>query len=243
MRPLVLLVEDEAGIAELLAMNLRHEGYEVRRAATAEEGAAMVDEVLPALVLLDWMLPGHSGVDLLRRWRQQSRTRDLPVIMLTARVEEADRVQGLDLGADDYVAKPFSTKELMARVRSVLRRRAPDQSLQALTLGTLSLQPATREATVDGRPVKLGPTEFRLLQVLMTHPDRVYTRAQLLDKVWGDHMEVEDRTVDAQIKRLRDALDAAGAPPCVQTVRGVGYRFVAQAVAAARGPDATGGAR
>lgn len=230
MRPLVLLVEDETGIAELLAVNLRHEGFEVQRASTAEEGASLVDQALPALVLLDWMLPGQSGVDLLRRWRQHPRTRELPVIMLTARSEEDDRVQGLDLGADDYVAKPFSTKELMARVRSVLRRRAPDQAPQPLSVGPITLQPASREATVQGRPLKLGPTEFRLLQVLMAQPDRVYTRAQLLDKVWGDHVAVEDRTVDAQIKRLRDALETAGAPACVQTVRGVGYRFNASVV-------------
>lgn len=244
MRPLVLLVEDETGIAELLALNLRHEGFEVRHAATAEEAAAVVDQVLPALVLLDWMLPGASGVDLLRRWRAQARTRDLPIIMLTARVEENDRVQGLDLGADDYVAKPFSTRELMARVRSVLRRRAPDQAPQPLQVGGLLLHPASREARVSGALLKLGPTEFRLLQVLMAQPERVFTRSQLIDRVWGDHVAVEDRTVDAQVKRLRDALETAGAQGCVQTVRGVGYRFdtaaAQQLVAAAMAGNAAG---
>lgn len=231
LRPLVLVVEDEIGIAELLAVNLRHEGFDVVHAATAEAAARAVDAALPALVLLDWMLPGQSGVDLLRRWRQQAHTRELPVIMLTARVEEGDRVQGLDLGADDYVAKPFSTRELMARIRSVLRRKAPDQAPQALVVGGVVLRPASRETLVAGRPLRLGPIEFRLLQVLMAHPERVYSRAQLLDKVWGDHVEVEDRTVDAQVKRLRDALETAGAQACVQTVRGMGYRFDAAAAA------------
>lgn len=229
LRPLVLVVEDEHGIAELLAVNLRHEGFEVMHAGTAEAAASAVDKALPALVLLDWMLPGQSGVDLLRRWRQRERTRDLPVIMLTARAQEGDRVQGLELGADDYVAKPFSTRELMARIRSVLRRKAPDEALQPMAVGGVMLQPASREAFVAGRPLRLGPIEFRLLQVLMAQPDRVYSRAQLLDKVWGDHVEVEDRTVDAQVKRLRDALETAGAQACVQTVRGMGYRFDAVA--------------
>jgi len=229
MKPVVLLVEDEAGIAELLALNLRHEGFDVRHAATAESAVCAVEQALPALVLLDWMLPGASGVDLLRRWRSHPRTRDLPVIMLTARVEEGDRVQGFDWGADDYVAKPFSARELMARVRSVLRRRSPDQAPVPLVLGGLSLQPASREVRARGVLLKMGPTEFRLLQVLMAQPDRVFSRGQLIDKVWGDHVAVEDRTVDAQIKRLRDALEIAGAQGCVQTVRGVGYRFDAAA--------------
>lgn len=229
LRPRVLVVEDESGIAELLSLNLRHEGFEVLQASSAEEAARAVDAALPALVLLDWMLPGQPGTELLRGWRQHPRTRELPVIMLTAKAEENDRVQGLDLGADDYMPKPFSTRELMARIRSVLRRKAPDQALQSLTVGGLVLQPNTREASVRGTAVTLGPLEYRLLSVLMAYPGRVYSRAQLLDKVWGDHVDVEDRTVDAQIKRLRDALHDIDAAACVQTVRGAGYRIDAEA--------------
>lgn len=229
----MLVVEDEPGIAELLVLNLRHEGFEVQHVPSAEAAEASVGLALPALVLLDWMLPGRSGVEQLRRWRLHPRTRELPVIMLTAKGEEGERVQGLDEGADDYLSKPFSIRELLARIRSVLRRRAPESSSAALSAGELRLEPASRRVSVQGRELRLGPTEFRMLQVLMAHPGRAFTRAQLLDKVWGDHVEVEDRTVDAQIKRLRDALDVEGLSACVQTVRGIGYRFEPQG----SGPD------
>jgi two-component system phosphate regulon response regulator PhoB len=231
----VLVVEDEAAIAELVALNLRHAGFEVALAATAEEAQAAVDGVLPDLVLLDWMLPGGSGLALAKRWRAGARTRDLPIIMLTARHEEADRVAGLDAGADDYVAKPFSTKELLARIRAVLRRRAPEALDEAVEVAGLRLDPATRRVTreVNGASleVRLGPTEFRLLHFLMRHPERVHTRGQLLDRVWGDHVFIEERTVDVHVKRLRESLAPADAAALIETVRGVGYRLTRQPAA------------
>ncbi|MCP5269724.1 MAG: phosphate regulon transcriptional regulator PhoB [Burkholderiaceae bacterium] len=225
----VLVVEDEPAIAELVALHLRHAGFEVALAADGDNAAAAVDRVLPDLVLLDWMLPGTSGLALLKRWRSQARTRELPVIMLTARGEEADRVSGLDGGADDYLAKPFSPSELMARIRAVLRRRAPEALDAAVEIGGLKLDPATRRVTglVDGQrcELKIGPTEFRLLHFLMTHPERVHSRAQMLDRVWGDHVFIEERTVDVHIKRLREALQPAGCAALIETVRGAGYRL------------------
>ncbi len=205
----VLVVEDEPAIAELVSLNLRHAGYEVTIAATGEQALAAVDGVLPDLVILDWMLPGTSGQALARRWRGEERTRHLPIIMLTARADEADKVAGLDAGADDYLTKPFSTNELMARIRAVLRRKAPEALDTVVEAGPLKLDPATRRVTRDEREVKVGPTEFRLLHFLMTHPERVHSRAQLLDRVWGDHVFIEERTVDVHVKRLREALDAA----------------------------------
>jgi two-component system phosphate regulon response regulator PhoB len=225
----VLIVEDEPAIAELLALHLRHGGFEVAQAADGDAAMEAVDRVLPDLVLLDWMLPGTSGLALLKRWRAQARTRELPVIMLTARGEEADRVAGLDGGADDYLPKPFSPSELMARIRAVLRRRAPEALDAAVEVGGLRLDPATRRVSgiVDGQRVelKLGPTEFRLLHFLMAHPERVHSRAQLLDRVWGDHVFIEERTVDVHIKRLREALAPAGCTALIETVRGAGYRL------------------
>jgi two-component system phosphate regulon response regulator PhoB len=226
---LVLVVEDESAIAELISIHLRHAGHEVVLAADAAAAQARVDERLPDLVLLDWMLPGQSGVQLARRWRGEARTRELPIIMLTARVEESDKVVGLDAGADDYLTKPFSPRELMARIRAVLRRKAPQTLDAAVELGGLRLDPATRrvsrpvgDATVE---LKLGPTEFRLLHFFMTHPERVHSRAQLLDRVWGDHVFIEERTVDVHVKRLREALAPAAAAGLIDTVRGAGYRF------------------
>ncbi|MDZ5457451.1 phosphate regulon transcriptional regulator PhoB [Azohydromonas lata] len=234
----VLVVEDEPAIAELLAMNLRHAGHEVRVVMDAESAVAAVDRVLPDLVLLDWMLPGRSGVALARQWRSDARTRELPIIMLTARTDESDRVNGLDAGADDYLVKPFSMSELMARMRAVLRRRAPEALEAAVEVGGLRLDPATRRVTraVEGsvRDVKLGPTEFRLLHFLMAHPQRVHTRAQLLDKVWGDHVFIEERTVDVHVKRLREALAPVDCAALIETVRGAGYRM-AQSVEAVAG--------
>ena len=194
----VLVVEDESAIAELIAINLRHAGFEVTVAADADQAQTAVDRVLPDLVLLDWMLPGQSGIVLAKRWRSDARTREMPVIMLTARAEEADKITGLDAGADDYLTKPFSTRELMARIRAVLRRKAPEALDTAVEVAGLKLDPATRRVTRrvgnEGREIKLGPTEFRLLHFLMTHPERVHSRAQLLDRVWGDHVFIEERT-------------------------------------------------
>jgi two-component system, OmpR family, phosphate regulon response regulator PhoB len=232
--PRVLVVEDEAAIAELIAINLRHDGHEVQRASDADAAQAAVDQALPDLVLLDWMLPGTSGLALARRWRSQARTKTLPIIMLTARGEEPDRVAGLDAGADDYLSKPFSNKELMARIRALLRRRAPQALDDAVEVGGLRLDPATRRVTrqVQGRSLelKLGPTEFRLLHFLLTHPERVHSRSQLLDRVWGDHVFIEERTVDVHIKRLREALQPAEAAALIETVRGAGYRLAPQAL-------------
>lgn len=186
--------------------------------------------MLPDLVLLDWMLPGESGLSLARRWRNDPRTKTVPIIMLTARGDEADRVAGLDAGADDYMAKPFSTKEMLARIRALLRRRAPDQGVVTLEIGRLKLDTATHRVSFAEQALKLGPTEFKLLQYLMSHAERVHSRGQLLDKVWGDHVFIEERTVDVHIKRLREALGEAA--PMVETVRGTGYRLSAQPVPA-----------
>ena len=225
----VLVVEDESAIAELIAIHLRHAGHEVTLAADAESAEARVSARLPDLVLLDWMLPGQSGLQLARRWRSEARTKELPIIMLTARVEEADKVAGLDSGADDFLTKPFSPRELMARIRAVLRRKAPQTLDTAVELAGLRLDPATRRVgrRGDGADIelRLGPTEFRLLHFLMTHPERVHSRTQLLDRVWGDHVFIEERTVDVHVKRLREALAPAQCSALVETVRGVGYRF------------------
>jgi two-component system phosphate regulon response regulator PhoB len=225
----VLVVEDESAIAELVRIHLRHAGHEVAVVADAPAAQARVDARLPDLVLLDWMLPGESGVQLARRWRADARTRELPIILLTARAGDADKVAGLDAGADDYLTKPFSPSELMARIRAVLRRKAPQKLDAAVELAGLRLDPATRRVTRTlGEQVvelRLGPTEFRLLHFLMAHPERVHSRAQLLDQVWGDHVFIEERTVDVHVKRLREALAPASASVLVETVRGAGYRF------------------
>jgi len=225
----ILVVEDEAAIAELVAINLRHAGFEVSIASDAQSAQQNIDRVLPDLVLLDWMLPGQSGLALAKAWRAEVRTRLLPIILLTARAEESDKLAGLDGGADDYLTKPFSPRELLARIRAVLRRRAPQALDDAVEVAGLRLDPATRRVTrtVDGtlREVKVGPTEFRLLHFLMTHPERVHSRAQLLDRVWGDHVFIEERTVDVHVKRLREALAPVNAAQLVETVRGAGYRI------------------
>ena len=228
----VLVVEDEAAIAELIAINLRHAGYEVSVAVDADQAQALVDRVLPDLVLLDWMLPGQSGLQLAKRWRGAARTRELPIIMLTARAEEVDKISGLDAGADDYLTKPFSTKELLARIRAVLRRKAPEALDSAVEVSGLRLDPATRRVTrsIDGelREVRIGPTEFRLLHFFMTHTERVHSRTQLLDRVWGDHVFIEERTVDVHVKRLREALSPVECAVLIETVRGAGYRLTQQ---------------
>jgi two-component system, OmpR family, phosphate regulon response regulator PhoB len=221
----ILVVEDEPAIAELISINLRHAGFEVTIAGDAEQAQVAVDGILPSLVVLDWMLPGQGGLALARAWRAQPRTRELPIIMLTARADEADKVAGLDAGADDYLAKPFSANELLARIRAVLRRRSPEALDTAVTVGALTIDPATRRVTSQGREVKIGATEFRLLHFLMTHPERVHSRAQLLDRVWGDHVFIEERTVDVHVKRLRESLSGVNCQQMIETVRGAGYRM------------------
>ena len=221
----VLIVEDEPAIAELIALNVRHAGYEVAIAADGEQAQAHIDRVLPDVVLLDWMLPGRSGLTLAAQWRADARTRAMAVIMLTARAAESDRVGGLDAGADDYLTKPFSTSELLARIRAVLRRKAPEALDAPVEVGVLRLDPATRRVTASEREAKVGPTEFRLLHFFMAHPERVHSRAQLLDRVWGDHVFIEERTVDVHVMRLREALAPLGCATMIETLRGAGYRL------------------
>ncbi len=233
--PAVLVVEDEPAIAELIAVNLRHNGFRTTWAIDSASAQIEIDASVPDLILLDWMLPGESGLTLAKRWRAHPRTKEVPIIMVTARGDESDRVAGLDAGADDYIAKPFSTKELLARVRAVLRRRAPEPVGEAMTIAGLTLDPATHRVSFLDHPIKLGPTEFKLLQFLMGSSERVHSRAQLLDKVWGDHVYIEKRTVDVHVKRLREALAQAGA--MVETVRGAGYRLTAKPEVALPTPE------
>jgi two-component system phosphate regulon response regulator PhoB len=225
----ILVVEDEPAIQELIAANLSRAGHTVLRAADAETAARIVREALPDLILLDWMLPGMSGIDFARRLRADARTRDIPIIMLTARGDERDKVAGLETGADDYITKPFSPRELVARIKAVLRRRAPQATEDPVDLGGLRLDPTTHRVSGGEHAITLGPTEFRLLHFFMTHPERVHSRAQLLDQVWGDHVFVEERTVDVHIRRLRGALEPNGFDHLIQTVRGAGYRFSREA--------------
>ena len=231
----ILVVEDEPSIQELIALNLEQAGQSPVLADSAEQALERIQEELPDLVLLDWMLPGQSGLELARRLRGDARTKRLPIIMLTARGDEEDKLRGLETGADDYVTKPFSVKELQARIKAVLRRRAPQTTEDVVELGGLRLDPATHRVSAGETALALGPTEFRLLHFLMTHPERVHSRAQLLDQVWGDHVFVEERTVDVHIRRLRCALEPSAHDALIQTVRGSGYRFsvhTAQAAAA-----------
>jgi len=223
----ILLVEDEPAIQELIAVNLEHSGHHVIRVTHAEQALDIVKSALPDLVLVDWMLPGMSGIALARTLRQEERTRAIPIILLTARGEEADKVAGLEAGADDYITKPFSPRELLARIKAVLRRRAPQLTDDPVEVQGLRLEPHTRRVFGAGRPLSLGPSEFRLLHYLMTHTERVHSRAQLLDQVWGDHVFVEERTVDVHIRRLRKALEATGHDRLIETVRGSGYRLSA----------------
>ncbi len=225
----ILLVEDEPAIQELIAFNLNQSGHHVLRAASAEAAMTLVRNALPDLVLLDWMLPGQSGIEFAKKLRADERTRAVPIIMLTARSDEQDKITGLETGADDYITKPFSPRELQARIKAVLRRRAPQMTDDAVEVRGLKLDPGTHRVYAGEQPLDLGPTEFRLLHFFMTHPERVHSRAQLLDQVWGDHVFVEERTVDVHIRRLRSALEGSGHDSLVQTVRGTGYRFSAQA--------------
>ena len=222
----ILVVEDEPAIQELISVSLARSGHDVRQAFTAEEALGAVAAALPDVILLDWMLPDSPGPTVTRRLRADVRTREVPIIMLTARAGDDDKVAGLEAGADDYVTKPFSPRELEARIQAVLRRRAPQLSKEAVEIEGLVLNPATRAVTGSGKTLKMGPTEFELLHFFMTHTDRVYTRTQILDHVWGDHVFIEDRTVDVHIRRLRDALEPSRHDDLVETVRGAGYRFL-----------------
>jgi len=226
----ILVVEDEAAIQELIAFNLTHAGHHVIRAPDAARALDLVRAALPDLMVIDWMLPGMSGVELARTLRRDARTREIPIILLTARATEQDKVHGLDAGADDYITKPFSPRELVARIRAVLRRRAPQVTDTPVEARGLRIEPATHRVFGNCAPLALGPTEFRLLHFFMTHPERVHTRTQLLDQVWGDHVFVEERTVDVHIRRLRKALTPSGHDALVETVRGTGYRFSARPV-------------
>src|SRR5512143_79602 len=219
----ILLVEDEPAIQELLAFNVAQCGYRAIQAFDAEAALGHINRALPDLILLDWMLPGASGVELARRLRADQRTRDIPIIMLTARGDERDKILGLESGADDYITKPFSPRELMARIRAVLRRHIPQMPEEAVAAGGLELSPVSHRVSAKGEAIELGPTEFRLLHFFMTHAERVYSRTQLLDQVWGTQVFVEERTVDVHIRRLRAALEPAGMSNLIQTVRGSGY--------------------
>jgi two-component system phosphate regulon response regulator PhoB len=225
----ILVVEDEPAIQELVSFACSNGGYKVRRADSVRAAQDEIRRALPDLVILDWMLPDRSGIELLREMRGDERTRGLPIILLTAKSAESDKVAGLDAGADDYVVKPFSPRELVSRVRAVFRRRAPQLSGESLSYGPLKIDPARHEVLVEGRAVRMGLAEFRLLKYLVGHPERVFSRGQLLDSVWGDHVFIEERTVDVHVLRLRKALAAVEAQGLVQTVRGLGYRLSARA--------------
>ncbi len=221
----ILVVEDESAIQELIAATLERAGYSVARAASAADASGMIREALPDLVLLDWMLPDTPGTDFAKRLRADRRTRELPIIILTARAHEQDKVTGLESGADDYVTKPFSPRELLARIQAVLRRRAPEAAEQVLQVSGLQLDPVSNRVHAGGLEVTLTQTEFRLLKFLMAHPERVFARQQLLDQVWGDHVFIDDRTVDVHIRRLRKSLARAGLDRLIETVHGAGYRL------------------
>lgn len=223
--PTILVVEDEVAIQELLRYSLEQAPFEVLLVTGAEQALAEIRSKLPSVVLLDLMLPGMSGIELARHLRSEKRTRELPIIIVTARAEEADRVAGLNIGADDYVTKPFSPKELIARIRAVLRRRAPHLAGDVVEAGRLRLDPQTRTVTCNGQPINLGLTEFELLQYLMNHPDRALSRDQLLNALRGDQSFLEDRTIDVYIRRLRAGLGTEG-ETMIETVRGIGYKFV-----------------
>jgi two-component system phosphate regulon response regulator PhoB len=222
---LILIVEDESDIQELIAYNVEKAGHEAQRAGSAEQALDMVREVLPHLILIDWMLPGMSGIELAKSLRGNRRTEGIPLIMVTARGAEQDKLAGLETGADDYMTKPFSPAELNARIKAVLRRRAPQATDDSVEVEGLKLDPVSHRVLAHRTPLELGPTEFRLLHFFMTHPDRVYSRTQLLDNVWGDHVFVEERTVDVHIRRLRKALEPSEHDRLIQTVRSAGYRF------------------
>ena len=226
----ILIVDDEPGIRQMLGLTLAGDGYQYKEAANAEEASVEVKQELPDLILLDWMLPGISGVDFARRLKRDAKTQDIPIIMLTAKGEESDKVRGLDVGADDYITKPFSTRELLARVRAVTRRAggSAQSNSEIFNLGGISIDTQTHRVMIDNTALDLSPTEFRLLQFFVSNPERVYSRTQLLDAVWGDQAYIEERTVDVHIRRLRKLLAPHGYDKYIQTVRTVGYRFSTQ---------------
>jgi two-component system, OmpR family, phosphate regulon response regulator PhoB len=221
----ILVVEDEPAIQELLALNITQAGHNAIRALSVEHAQELLRSTLPDLILLDWMLPGMSGIEFARRLKSETLTKSIPIIMLTARGDEYDKVRGLEVGADDYVTKPFSPRELNARIKAVLRRRAPQMTDDPIEILGLTLDPSTHRTAGNGINIDLGPTEFRLLHFFMSNAERVHTRSQLLDKVWGDRVFVEDRTVDVHIRRLRNCLSLSGHQDLIQTVRGSGYRL------------------
>ncbi len=233
----ILIVEDEAAIQELIIYTLQQAGYETVSAENAEKAMSIINNALPDLILLDWMLPGMNGIEFARILRRSERTRLVPIIMLTARTQEMDKVAGLEIGADDYITKPFSPRELVARINAVLRRLVPEASDEVVEIDELRLDPVNHRVTAGNKEIELGPTEYRLLHFMMTHTERVYSRSQLLDRVWGDHVFVEERTVDVHIRRLRKALQLAGRDDWIQTVRGSGYRFSAVAVLQTKEPN------
>jgi two-component system phosphate regulon response regulator PhoB len=221
----ILIVEDEPAIAELIELTLTRSGHQTLHAESVGEAIQLIDQAIPDLALIDWMLPGSSGIELIKRVRSNKRTSTMPIIMLTAKADEDDKLIGLDKGADDYITKPFSPKELVARIKAVLRRRAPQLTDDIVESYGLEVDPVTHRVTGNGKALVMGPSEFRLLHFFMTHKERVHTRTQLLDQVWGDHVFVEERTVDVHIRRLRQALEKTGHDIYIQTVRGAGYRF------------------
>ncbi len=221
----ILIVEDEPAIREMVAMALDRAGFEVSEAEDVSQAHAKIADRLPDLILLDWMLPGTSGIELARRLKKQQLTSDVPIIILTARGEEDDKIRGLEAGADDYITKPFSPRELLARIRAVLRRSSPQGTEDVVRIDGLHLDPVGHRVLANDQPLEMGPTEFRLLHFFMTHPERVYSRSQLLDRVWGSNVYVEERTVDVHIRRLRKAISVHGHDRFIQTVRGAGYRF------------------
>jgi two-component system, OmpR family, phosphate regulon response regulator PhoB len=222
----ILVVEDEPVTQKLITANLGRAGHKVSRAASVPEAEAIIRDALPDVVLLDWILPGATGVTFVRQLRTDRRTREIPIIMLTSRSDETDKVTGLEAGADDYLTKPFSSRELLARIKAIIRRRVPLLSDEIVEIAGLRLDPAAHRITAGGQRIDLWATEFRLLHFFMTHPERVYSRGQLLDEVWGDHVFVEDRTVDVHIRRLRQALQPSGHDGHIETLRGTGYRFL-----------------
>lgn len=225
MKANVLIVEDESPILELLALNISQAGYNPLRAISAEHAEKLINEALPDIILLDWMLPGMSGIDFAKKLRSNTLTKTIPIIMLTARSDELDKVRGLEVGADDYITKPFSPRELNARIKAVLRRKAPELTEDLLKINGLELDPVSHRVSGNNKPLEMGPTEFRLLHFFMSNPERVYSRSQLLDKVWGSQIFIEDRTVDVHIRRLRNILTKSQHEGLIQTVRGSGYRL------------------
>ncbi|MBM3360024.1 MAG: phosphate regulon transcriptional regulatory protein PhoB [Betaproteobacteria bacterium] len=225
MKANILIVEDESPILELLALNISQAGYNPLRAISAEHAEKLISEALPDIILLDWMLPGMSGIDFAKKLRSNALTKTIPIIMLTARSDELDKVKGLEVGADDYITKPYSPRELNARIKAVLRRKAPELTEDLLKINGLELDPVSHRVTGNNKPLEMGPTEFRLLHFFMSNPERVYSRSQLLDKVWGSQIFIEDRTVDVHIRRLRNILAQSQHENLIQTIRGSGYRF------------------